>query len=47
MPAAMASLVRVCSTMGTDRKVVSSKNRYMVTIVPDSVSPIRLPSASR
>ncbi len=47
MPAAIASLLRVCSTMGTDSSVMASKNKYMVTMVPDSVSPIRVPSTRR
>ena len=47
MPAATASLVRVCSTMGMEMKVITSKNRYIVTMVPESVSAIREPRVRR
>ena len=39
MPAATASLVRLCKTSATLSRVISSKHRYIVTSVPAKHSP--------
>ena len=39
MPAATASLVRLCKTKATLSRVISSKHRYIVTSVPEKHSP--------